>query len=104
MVVGGVYTLWSMRKTIITGLSKAFVKSDEGADLLPRTEQDIPMNRVFMVCGVLVVLTFFFYWWATESFVLALAGALFLAFVAFFFAAVAGHCRCCGSSSSAFLV
>ena len=84
MVVGGIYTLWSMRKTIITGLSKAFIKNEADRDALPRTEQDIPMDRVFMVCGVLVVLTFFFYWWATESLVLALAGALFLAFVAFF--------------------
>ena len=98
---GGVYTLWSMRKTIITGLSKAFVKNDEHADELPRTEQDIPMNRVFTVCGILVVLTFFFYWWATESFVLALAGALFLGFVAFFFAAVAGYIAgVVGSSNS----
>ena len=101
MVVGGVYTLWSMRKTIITGLSKAFIKNEEGAEELLRTEQDIPMNRVFTVCGILVVLTFFFYWWATESFVLALAGALFLAFVAFFFAAVAGYIAgVVGSSNS----
>ncbi|MDB3858702.1 oligopeptide transporter, OPT family [Candidatus Poseidonia sp.] len=101
MVVGGVYTLWSMRKTILTGLSKAFVKNEDGAEELLRTEQDIPMNRVFAVCGVLVVLTFFFYWWATESFILALAGALFLAFVAFFFAAVAGYIAgVVGSSNS----
>ena len=101
MVVGGVYTLWSMRKTIITGLSKAFIKNEEGAEELLRTEQDIPMNRVFTVCGILVVLTFFFYWWATESFVLALAGALFLGFVAFFFAAVAGYIAgVVGSSNS----
>lgn len=101
MVVGGVYTLWSMRKTIITGLSKAFIKNEEGTEELLRTEQDIPMNRVFTVCGILVVLTFFFYWWATESFILALAGALFLAFVAFFFAAVAGYIAgVVGSSNS----
>mgnify|MGYP003324092263 FL=1 len=101
MVVGGVYTLWSMRKTIITGLSKAFVKNDETEGILPRTEQDIPMNTVFIVCSVLVFLTFFFYWWATESMVLALAGALFLAFVAFFFAAVAGYIAgVVGSSNS----
>jgi putative OPT family oligopeptide transporter len=90
-----------MRKTIITGLSKAFVKNAEGSEELLRTEQDIPMNRVFTVCAILVVLTFFFYWWATESFILASAGALFLAFVAFFFAAVAGYIAgVVGSSNS----
>lgn len=101
MVVGGVYTLWSMRKTIITGLSKAFVKSDEDVGELPRTEQDLPMPYVFLTCGILIVLTFFFYWWSTQSLVLALAGALFLAFVAFFFAAVAGYIAgVVGSSNS----
>ena len=101
MVVGGVHTLWSMRKTIVTGLSKAFIKSDDDVGELPRTEQDLPMPYVFMTCGVLIVVTFFFYWWSTQSFVLALAGALFLAFVAFFFAAVAGYIAgVVGSSNS----
>jgi putative OPT family oligopeptide transporter len=101
MVVGGVYTLWSMRTTIITGLSKALVRTDADANELPRTEQDLPLRGVFAVCGVLVLLTFLFYWWATGSLVLALAGALFLAFVAFFFAAVAGYIAgVVGSSNS----
>lgn len=101
MVVGGVYTLWSMRKTIITGLSKAFVKSDSEDRELPRTEQDLPMPKVFLACIVLVVLTFFFYWWSTSSFILALAGALFLGLVSFFFAAVAGYIAgVVGSSNS----
>ena len=101
MVVGGIYTLWTMRKTIITGLSKAFIKNDDQNQVLLRTEQDIPMNRVFTVCGVLVFATFFFYWWAMESPILAFAGALFLAFVAFFFAAVAGYIAgVVGSSNS----
>ena len=101
MVVGGVYTLWSMRKTIFTGLSKALVRNDNDALDLPRTEQDLPMRMVFAVCGILVVLTFFFYWWATASLILALAGALFLAFVSFFFAAVAGYIAgVVGSSNS----
>ena len=48
-----------------------------------------------------MVLAFFFYWWAMESLVLAVAGALFLAFVAFFFAAVAGYIAgVVGSSNS----
>ena len=101
MVVGGVYTLWSMRKTIITGLSKALIKTEEGADAPLRTEIDLPLDKVIMFCGVLVVLTFGFYWWSTGSFGLALAGALFLAVVAFFFAAVAGYIAgVVGSSNS----
>tara|TARA_B100000767_G_scaffold258114_1_gene266544 strand:- start:28 stop:2076 length:2049 start_codon:yes stop_codon:yes gene_type:complete len=101
MVVGGIYTLWSMRKTIITGLSKAFLKSDNTDEELLRTEIDLPLNKVLLVCGILVGLTFFYYWWATGSLILALAGALFLGIVSFFFAAVAGYIAgVVGSSNS----
>jgi putative OPT family oligopeptide transporter len=101
MVVGGVYTLWSMRKTIITGLSKALIKSDEQEVEQLRTEIDLPLDKVIMFCGVLVVFTFLFYWKSTGSLGLALAGALFLAVVAFFFAAVAGYIAgVVGSSNS----
>lgn len=101
MIVGGVYTLWSMRKTIFVGLSKAFVQSSGGESELLRTEQDISLKIVAIVCGALVVLTFLFYWWGTGSSILALAGALFLACVAFFFAAVAGYIAgVVGSSNS----
>ena len=100
MVVGGVYTLWSMRKTIAEGLSKAFKKGD-GDEAQLRTEMDLPLDKVMMFCGVLVVLIFLFYWYATGSFIMALAGALFLAVVSFFFAAVAGYIAgVVGSSNS----
>ncbi len=101
MVLGGLYTLWSMRKTIITGISKAIrTKSSTDEDLL-RTEIDLPMNKVFIFCGILVVLTILFYWSKTGSLILALAGGLFLAVTAFFFAAVAGYIAgVVGSSNS----
>ncbi len=100
MVVGGVYTLWSMRKTIGEGLSKAF-KASESSQAQLRTEMDIPLNKVTMVCGVLVIMIFLFYWYATGNVIMALGGALFLAVVSFFFAAVAGYIAgVVGSSNS----
>ena len=101
MVVGGVYTLWSMKSTIFTGLSKAFEKNDEAAFEVVRTEQDLPLRKVLMVCGLLVLATFIFYAIALKSIVLAFAGAAFLAVVSFFFAAVAGYIAgVVGSSNS----
>ena len=100
MVVGGVYTLWSMRKTIAEGLSKAFKKGNDGEAQL-RTEMDLPLDKVMAFCGVLVVFIFLFYWYATGSLIMALGGALFLAVVSFFFAAVAGYIAgVVGSSNS----
>jgi putative OPT family oligopeptide transporter len=101
MVVGGVYTLWSMRNTIVDGLVKSFKKSDSESKGVLRTELDLPLDKVMMFCGVLVVLIFLFYWYATGNLIMALAGALFLAVVSFFFAAVAGYIAgVVGSSNS----
>ena len=102
MVVGGVYTLWTMRKTIMTGFKKAlnFKELESGQEQL-RTEIDIDMRKVLIVCGIIAILTFFYYWWRTESLVLALVGAGFLAIAAFFFSAVAGYIAgVVGSSNS----
>ena len=102
MIVGGVYTLWSMKDTIKDGLVKALkaANSEDDTNIL-RTEKDIPLDKVILACGILVLLTFFFYWYATGSVVLALSGALFLAAVSFFFAAVAGYIAgVVGSSNS----
>jgi len=101
MVVGGVYTLWSMKDTIFGGLLKAFEKNDEVEFEVVRTEQDLPLRKVLVVCGLLVLATFIFYAIALKSVILALAGALFLAVVSFFFAAVAGYIAgVVGSSNS----
>ena len=101
MVVGGLYTLWSMRKSIITGISKA-LKSGSGDDEnLLRTEIDLPMKFVFAFCTIIVGITLLFYWWKTGSLILSIAGAAFLAVTAFFFAAVAGYIAgVVGSSNS----
>ena len=103
MVVGGVSTLWSMRKTIGTGLRKALPGGDDDvldADL-PRTEQDAPMRIVGAVVLAMFTLTLLYYWWATGSFILALVGGAFLAVTAFFFSAVAGYIAgVVGSSNS----
>jgi len=101
MVVGGLYTLWSMRKTIFIGISKAIKSKSTNDEEVLRTEIDLPMDKVFMFCGVLVVLTILFYWNRTGSLILALVGGAFLAFTAFFFAAVAGYIAgVVGSSNS----
>ncbi|MBD29294.1 MAG: oligopeptide transporter, OPT family [Verrucomicrobiaceae bacterium] len=101
MVIGGLYTLWSMRKSIMNGISKAINPAASNDEELLRTEIDLPMNFVLAFCGVIVIVTMLFYWWKTESLVLAIAGAAFLAVAAFFFAAVAGYIAgVVGSSNS----
>nr|AIE95371.1 OPT family oligopeptide transporter [uncultured marine group II/III euryarchaeote AD1000_65_C10] len=102
MVVGGLWTLIDMRKTISSGLKKALASGLTESEVSTiRTEQDIPMNRAFIGLAVIAVLTFIFYWWKTGSLTLAIVGAIFLAITAFFFSAVAGYIAgVVGSSNS----
>ena len=110
MVVGGLWTLWSMRKTIMTGVKRVFgAEIGEGVDGLPRTEQDLPMKKMMPVLIAIVILTFIFYTWRlnlkgaslTESIILGALGSMFLAMTAFFFSAVAGYIAgVVGSSNS----
>ncbi|MAK05206.1 MAG: oligopeptide transporter, OPT family [Euryarchaeota archaeon] len=102
MVVGGVWTLWSMRNTIFTGFSKAlnFGNTSEEQSVL-RTDKDTNMKIVLMVCASILVLSFLFFISAKIGFALAIAGTLFIAAVAFFFSAVAGYIAgVVGSSNS----
>jgi len=96
-----VYTLWTMRTTIISGLSGSFSTTSSDGSTLLRTEQDLPLRGVSVAVVALVVATFFLYWTVIGSLVLALAGTLFLALVSFFFSAVAGYIAgVVGSSNS----
>ena len=110
MVVGGLWTLWSMRHTIMTGVNRVF-GSDLTEDMqgVPRTERDLPMKKMMPVLIAIIVLTFLFYTWRLnlkgasliESIILGAVGSLFLAVTAFFFSAVAGYIAgVVGSSNS----
>ena len=102
MVVGGIYTLWSMRSTIASGVSKAIKGATDDSDAVVRREdQDIDIRTTFYVAGVIAILTFLFYWYSIGSILLAFVGALFLTVAAFFFSAVAGYIAgVVGSSNS----
>jgi putative OPT family oligopeptide transporter len=110
MVVGGLWTLWSMRSTIMTGISRVMgADLDDGIEGMPRTEQDLSMKKMIPVLIGIVILTFIFYTWRISSqgaslfqaSLLAAVGALFLAVTAFFFSAVAGYIAgVVGSSNS----
>ncbi len=101
MVVGGVWTLWSMRSTIFTGFSKALnFNNSTGDDEVLRTDKDTDMRVVLSVCGMILILSLLFFIF-NLGFALAIAGTLFIAAVAFFFSAVAGYIAgVVGSSNS----
>ena len=100
MVVGGVWTLWSMRGTIFTGFGKALNFGADDDENLLRTEKDTDMRIVIGVCLMILAFCFLFFSY-NLGVVLAIAGTLFIGGVAFFFSAVAGYIAgVVGSSNS----
>ncbi|MFO7893944.1 MAG: oligopeptide transporter, OPT family [Longimicrobiales bacterium] len=93
MVVGAVWTLWTMRKSLATGFGRVF------ADLGSVTETATPDRHetdiryrwiVFGILGLLVPITVLYYYF-TQSFGGSVLAAVVMVFAGILFAAVAGY-------------
>ncbi len=93
MIVGSFYTLWTMRKAIISGIKKAFPSKDAIVEVETaiRIEEDLSVRKSLMVAGILVIPIFAVYYFISGnilwSFVCAIVGFI----AAFLFSTVAGY-------------
>lgn len=96
MLVSAGYTLWRMRKSLITGIGrsvsdvkKAASGIDHGA---PRIEKDLSfsviMTGIFLVAVLTFAITYFIF---QTSVLIAVVAATVMIILAFFFAAVSGY-------------
>ncbi len=93
MVVGAVWTLWSMRKSLLTGMGRvlADVKQVKGVQVANRTEQDIRYRWVvFGILGLLIPIWILYYYFS-ESFGGSFLAAIVMVVAGILFAAVAGY-------------
>lgn len=94
MLVGACFTLWKMRKNLISGIARGVAdvkKSAAAAEATERTEKDLSFKTVLMgIAGVFVLMVALYYYFTG-----VLGGALLAAVVmlvtGFFFAAVSGN-------------
>jgi putative OPT family oligopeptide transporter len=94
MIVAAFWTLWGLRGPLVSGIRKALADiklADSGEERAPRTEIDLPFNRVFVAIGVMGVATFFLYLYFTGSAVGAGILTAVMLILGFLFAAVAGY-------------
>lgn len=114
MLVGGIWTLLSLLKTIISSLRFSLMslrRSKSETALIPRTERDMPLNWVLalmLVLGIALfvyILLYFshgglggmsYYLW-----LIAIATVLFVIFIGFLLATISGYfCGIVGSSNN----
>jgi putative OPT family oligopeptide transporter len=94
MMVGTCYTLFRMRKNLSAGLAKAFAELRSGqppAETVGRTERYMSSKTVFLLIGVTFVLMCILYIYMTGMIGGAIAAALVMLIVGFFFATVSGY-------------
>ncbi len=105
MLVGGLWTLFTMLKPIIEGLRTSFERmkhiKDNGAAEIPRTERDIPINYVIWGTILLIIPLFIFLLFAINRqqlgisyglwIIIALIGTIYVMIAGFICASVSGY-------------
>ena len=94
MLVGAAYTLWRMRKSLATGISRSISdvkKAATGEFVEIRTEKDISFNWIMVGILGTAVATFFIYNYFAQDIVAALVATIVMIIAGFFFAAVSGY-------------
>jgi putative OPT family oligopeptide transporter len=94
MIVAAFYTLWNLRKQLISGISKGIAEIGSGASAgksANRLEVDLSLKKVGIAIIVLSVLLFFLYRYFTGSIGGSLVLTVLMTILGFLFAAVAGY-------------
>ena len=94
MLIGGVWTLFKLRKSLYRGVASGLDayrhKADGGAEV-PRTERDMPMPWIVALIVASVVPLFLFYQSFVGSLTVSLTMAVVMIITGFLFSAVAGY-------------
>jgi putative OPT family oligopeptide transporter len=93
MIVGSFWTLWTMRKAIISGVKKAFPSKDAMVEVeaVVRTEEDLSVRKSLIVAGLLVIPIFAVYYYISGNLMWAFFSAIVGFIAAFLFTTVAGY-------------
>ncbi len=95
MLVGAFFTLFKMRKSLVTGITRSVTDvkkaQTEGGSTTLRTDKDLPFPSIMMAIVALLIPMIILYNVFTHSFGSALVSALVMLFMGLLFAAVAGY-------------
>jgi putative OPT family oligopeptide transporter len=91
MLIGGLWSLWSLRKSLLSGIKTGLkVRGIAGADI-PDTERDLPMSMIMTGIVLFVIPIFALYYVVVDSFGIALTMAVIMVIAGFVFSSVSGY-------------
>jgi len=91
MLVGGVWSLIKLRKSLLGGIQAAYRTRKSGATTVLRTEHDMPMNIILILIAASVVPLFFIFNHFTHSIGISAVMAVVMIVAGFLFSAVASY-------------
>ena len=94
MIVAAFYTLYNMRSSLITGMTKAFgdiSKAKEHSGAVSRIDLDLDFKKIIITVVLIAVPLFLLYYAFSDSIGGALTLTILMVILGFFFAAVAGY-------------
>jgi putative OPT family oligopeptide transporter len=92
MVVGGLYTIFRLRKNLASGIKEAVhgIKGGQ-VETKKRTDRDVNIKLVFILIGILVVPVALVYGMISGLWIVSILMAVFAVFFAFIASAIAGY-------------
>jgi putative OPT family oligopeptide transporter len=100
MLIGGLWTIWSLRASLVAGVRSGLNMRAQGAEV-PHTDRDIPMKLILIGTAVFVLPLFILYTQAVGSWGIGLTMAIIMIVTGFLFCSVAAYMAgIVGSSNS----
>jgi putative OPT family oligopeptide transporter len=91
MLIGGLWSLWSLRKSLLSGIRTGMARKTGSSAELPHTERDIPMSVIMTGIVLFVLPLFALYYAVVDSFGIALTMAVIMVIAGFVFSSVSGY-------------
>jgi putative OPT family oligopeptide transporter len=91
MLIGGLWSLWSLRKSLLSGVKTGMSLRDAGRANLPHTERDLPMSMIMGGIVLFVLPLFALYYVVVGHLGIALTMAVIMVIAGFVFSSVSGY-------------
>jgi putative OPT family oligopeptide transporter len=91
MLIGGLWSLWSLRKSLLSGVKTGMKLKGSDAMDVPHTERDLPMTAILIGIVLFVLPLFGLYYAVVDHLGIAFAMAVVMVIAGFVFSSVSGY-------------
>ncbi len=91
MLIGGLWSLWALRKSLLSGIKTGAALKGKDLTNVPHTERDLPMNAILTGIVLFVLPLFGLYYVVVDSLGIAFTMAVIMVIAGFVFSSVSGY-------------